>query len=122
MQKIKSNLSKVACSQLNLSPPFWARGYLGRSVGKISTQNVKRYLEVQAEHHGYAERLHAPVFRYRDTHPKILKSSHTAFDLKHHLVFATRWRRGVFDSVSGPALTNYWLKVADKHGFAIDQI
>jgi putative transposase len=42
--------------------------------------------------------------------------------LNHHLVLATRWRRGVFDSASSKGLSDYWLKVADKHGFAIDQL
>ena len=36
-------------------------------------------------------------------------------------MFATRYRQGVFNSQVGSELMNYWLKVALKRGFAIDQ-
>ena len=51
----------------------------------------------------------------------MLAVAHGSFDLKHHLVFATRFRRGVFDSGLGEALVRYWLKVAEKRRFALDQ-
>jgi putative transposase len=47
--------------------------------------------------------------------------AHASFDLKHHLVLATKFRRGIFDSRVGQALVNYWIKVAGKRGFALDQ-
>jgi putative transposase len=53
--------------------------------------------------------------------PKTLSLAHASFDLKHHLVFSTRFRRGVFDSKLGQALVYYWLRVAAKRGFALDQ-
>jgi REP element-mobilizing transposase RayT len=37
-------------------------------------------------------------------------------------VLATSYRKGLFDSSLGKALGDYWLRVASKHGFAIDQI
>lgn len=83
---------------------------------------VRQYLEQQAEHHGYAWRLLPPVYRYRATCPVILQSPHAAFDLNHHLVFVTYGRKSVFTSNLGAALSEYWLKVARKRGFAIDQI
>ncbi|MGH9968952.1 MAG: transposase [Pyrinomonadaceae bacterium] len=42
--------------------------------------------------------------------------------LNHHLVFATCGRQGVFTSALGQALSEYWLRVASRRGFAIDQI
>jgi len=51
-----------------------------------------------------------------------LSAAHAVFDLTHHLVFATRHRVGVFDSVAGESLKKYWVQVAAKHGFAIVQI
>jgi len=83
---------------------------------------VREYLEQQAEHHGYATRLLPPVYRYRTTSPVILNAPHAKFDLSYHLVFATYNRKGVFTSNLGEALCEYWLKVACKRGFAIDQI
>ena len=51
-----------------------------------------------------------------------LSAAHSIFELSHHLVFSTRYRKGFFDSEMGAALTQYWLSVAEKREFAIDQI
>ena len=83
---------------------------------------VRQYLEQQAEHHGYASRLLPPVYSYRATSPIILQAPHAVFDMSHHLVFSTYHRKGVFTSNLGEALSKYWLNVACKRGFAIDQI
>jgi putative transposase len=63
-----------------------------------------------------------PVFRYRAQSPISLNAAHAHFELNYHLIFATRYRKGVFISSMGEVLCNYWLKVAAKHNFAIDQI
>jgi REP-associated tyrosine transposase len=63
-----------------------------------------------------------PVFKYRAQTQLVLPAAHTSFDLSHHLVFSTKQRKGVFTSVTGEALTHYWLGVAAKREFAIDQI
>lgn len=122
IQTIKANSSRECVLQLQLSPPLWARGFLARSTGRMRIGAVREYLEQQAEHHGYASRLLPPVYRYSATNPVILQAAHAAFDLSHHLVFATYQRRGLFTSNLGKALSEYWLKVALKRGFAIDQI
>ena len=83
--------------------------------------SVKAYLKNQAEHHGYSKRVNPPVFRYRSDQPVRLSAHHAVFELSHHLVFATRYRQGVFNNQAGSELVNYWLKVAEKRGFAIDQ-
>src|SRR5260370_917914 len=92
------------------------------SVGRILLAKVKRYLEQQPQHHGYDRRVHPSVYRYRAKTLRPLTAAHAVFDLAHHLVFATRKRVGVFDSVVGKSLTEYWIKVAAKHGFAIEQV
>jgi putative transposase len=51
-----------------------------------------------------------------------LAAAHSSFELSHHLVFATSHRIGLFTSTIGAGLGSYWLKVAAKHGFAIDRI
>jgi putative transposase len=121
LKKLKGESSRVICKELSLSPPLWARGYLARSTGRATARAVKAYVERQAEHHGYNDRWRPPVFRFRATVPKMLSVAHACFDLKHHLVLATRFRRGVFDSKLGQELVDYWLKVAAKRGFALDQ-
>ena len=59
---------------------------------------------------------------YRAPEPRVLKASHAEFDLTHHLVFSTQQRKGVFGSVVGETLTEYWLAMANKRNFALDQV
>jgi putative transposase len=121
LKRLKGRSSAAICQGFGLAPPLWARGYLARSVGRVRVRAVKRYLASQAEHHGYSKRSLPPVFRFRATEPEILATAHASFDLTHHLVLATKFRRGVFDSKTGEALVNYWIKVAARRGFAVDQ-
>ena len=122
VQTLKSNSSRELARQFNLPVPLWARGYLARSSGKLRTSAVRNYLEQQAAHHGYASRILPPVYKYRATEPTILSSAHAWFDLTHHLVFSTQYRKGVFTSTTARALTDYWLGVAVKRNVALDQI
>jgi len=122
VQKIKGNLSREYGVAFNAIPPLWARGYLARSAGRVHVERVKSYLNSQSEHHGYHKRVRPPVFRYRATNIPRLTAAHSFFDLTQHLVFATRYRAGVFDSTFGEALAKYWLRVAAKRGFAIEQV
>jgi putative transposase len=122
IQTIKANSSRECGASLGLIAPVWERGYLARSTGRMKISAVRRYLEQQATHHGYANRVLPPVYRYRAEQPVVLKAAHGIFDLTHHVVFATRYRQGVFTSTIGEALSRYWLHVASKREFAIDQI
>jgi REP-associated tyrosine transposase len=118
IQTLKPNLAS-ACDQVS---PVWARGFLAKSTGRVNRETVRRYLTAQTEHHGYAQRLLPPVFRYRSRDRKPLRSAHAFFDLSHHVVLATQFRRAVFGASTARALGTYWLEVAQKRGFAIDQM
>src|SRR3990172_3668010 len=121
LKKLKGESSTALCQQLGIAPPLWARGYLARSAGRVRLKAVKEYLNRQAEHHGYHRRALPPVFRFRTLTPAVLSVAHASFDLKHHLVLATTFRRCIFDSKLGEALINYWSKVAGRREFALDQ-
>ncbi len=121
-QTIKTNAARECGQRLALHSPVWARGYLATSAGRMRIGAVRHYLERQPQHHGYAGRLLPPVYRYRSTQPIVLTSAHASFELNHHLVFATCHRHGVFTSNLGQALGAYWMRVANRRGFAIDQI
>lgn len=118
IQTIKTNTSR----QSMLRSRLWARGYLAQSVGRVRIGAVRKYLEKQSAHHGYDSRWLPPVYQYRAKEPVELTASHAVFDLNHHLVLSTRWRRGIFNSGTGKALTDYWLRVAAKRRFAIDRV
>jgi putative transposase len=122
IQTLKTNASRECNQQLGLAAPLWARGYLVRSTGRVPLSTVKQYLHQQAEHHGYDRRSRPPIHRYRAREPVSLSVAHAAFELNHHVVFATRYRRGIFGAKLGEALGQYWVKVAEKHRFAIDQL
>lgn len=122
IQTLKANSARECGRQLGLVAPVWAGGYLARSVGKMRIGAVRQYLDQQPQHHGYEARLLPPVYRYRASNPVSLSSAHSSFELNHHLVFATQYRQGVFTSTVGEGLSTYWLRVAAKRGFAIDQI
>ena len=121
LKRLKGRSATAICKSFGLSPPLWARGYLARSAGRVRVQAVKRYLASQSEHHGYNKRALPPVFRFKATEPATLATAHASFDLAHHFVLATRFRRSVFDSRTGVALINYWSKVAAQRGFAVDE-
>jgi len=121
INKLKSNISREFCSEFGREPPLWATGYLARSIGRVRVQAVKQYLAHQAEHHGYDARTRSPVYRYGSDQPAPLRAAHSVFNLSYHLVFSTPYRRGVFGSTLGGELVGYWLKVARKRGFALDQ-
>lgn len=118
LQTLKCNSSR----ELALPKPVWARGYLARSVGRMRIAAVREYLQNQSAHHGYETRMRPPVFRYRVEKQLPLTAAHCVFELNHHLVLATRKRKGVFTSGLGRRLSEYWLRVAAARGFAIDQI
>ena len=118
IQTIKSNTSRES----KLSARLWARGYLAQSVGRVRLSAVRKYLEKQSAHHGYDSRWLPPVHRYRAVELVELTASHAVFDLSHHLVMSTRWRKGIFSSAAGRSLTDYWLRVAARRRFAIDQM
>lgn len=122
VQTLKANSSRECGLKLGLVAPVWARGYLARGVGRVPIGIVKEYLRGQSEHHGYDKRCRPPIYRYQAKEAVSLTAQHSIFELNHHLVFATRHRRGVFGSDLGESLGGYWLKVAEKHGFAIEQM
>lgn len=121
LNKLKSNISRELCLGLGLQAPVWANGYLARSVGRVRIQAVKNYIAHQAEHHGYSARVSPPVFRYRSAQRALLRAAHAVFDLRYHLVFVTRFRRSVFGSPFGRKLVDYWLNVAGKKGFTLEE-
>jgi REP-associated tyrosine transposase len=121
LQTVKTNLSRELGKSFGVKAPIWADGFLARSVGRVRIDVVKKYLDSQAEHHGYARRTRPPVFRFVAQNPVTLTSAHSAFDLNHHIVIATRYRRGVFGSRTGEELITYWHRVASKKDFAIDR-
>ena len=69
IQILKSNSARELARLFAIPTPIWARGYLARSSGHVRTSAVRAYVESQAAHHGYANRILPPVFKYRASAP-----------------------------------------------------
>src|SRR5204863_6089943 len=116
-----SDIVRILKGESSPASRFWQAGYLAKTVGSVQIEKVKRYIQSQSQHHGYAERTLPPVYRFRAQSPVPLTAPHATFDLSYHLVFSTRYRKSVFGAALGEQLTSYWLKVASVRSFAIDR-
>lgn len=126
VKKIRGNLSRSLCAEYRAleAGELWSRGYFAKSTGKVEDAVVARYIAGQAEHHGYVGSSASLVCTYNEsgTAPPLWFRNHVAFNLTHHLVFDTQRHTQVFDDLTGAALVEYWLRVAEKKGFKIAQI
>src|SRR5215831_7589152 len=64
LRTTKANSAGAFCKSQSVPAPLWARGYFARSLGRVHIGAVRRYLDEQAHHHGYARRVIPPVYRY----------------------------------------------------------
>jgi len=126
VKKIRGNLSRLLCAEYDEleAGRLWSRGYFAKSTGKIEEAVIARYIATQAEHHGFIGRSVSLVCAYDETGapPALGFRNHAAFNLTHHLVLDTQRHAHVFDDVTGKALIQFWLRVAEKKAFQIAQI
>jgi putative transposase len=126
VKKIRGNLSRSLCAEYTEleAGKIWSRGYFAKSTGKVEDAVIAKYIASQAEHHGYEGSSASLVCAYDEpgTPPALWFHNHVAFNLTHHLVFDTHRHAHVFDDVTGKALIEYWLRVAEKKEFQIAQI
>src|ERR1044072_1566441 len=55
--KVVQILKCNSARELPFDIPLWASGYAARSSGRVRISAVRAYLEKQATHHGYANRV-----------------------------------------------------------------
>lgn len=118
--KLKGQLSKCLREQLQLTQPenLLSKGYFAITIGKSTAQAIARYLDNQAQHHGYDKRILPPVFvaRYdgNQSDENRLATAHAAVVGRFHVVLSTRGRRGVFGSHAGEAIAARWLRLQEQ--------
>jgi REP-associated tyrosine transposase len=126
--KLKGQLSKYLRSELQLKEPehLLSRGYFGCTVGKSNALQIERYLESQAEHHGYDKRVLPPIFveKYavNAADEARLIAKHASVLAQFHIVLATRWRRGVFGASEGKKIAQEWRKLQTDLRIAIIKV
>lgn len=126
VKKVRGNLSRLLCAEYSEleAGRLWSRGYFAKSTGKVEEKVVAKYIASQADHHGYKAGSAALVCAHDEpgNAPALWYHNHVAFNLTHHLVLDTQRHAHVFDDVTGKALIEYWLRVAEKKEFQIAQI
>jgi len=126
IKKIRGNLSRLLCAEYTdlEAGGIWSRGYFAKSTGKVEDAVIAKYIASQAAHHGYSGGSASLVCAYDEPRiPPVLSfHNHAAFNLTHHLVFETQGHANVFDDLTGNALIEYWLRVAEKKEFQLAQI
>lgn len=126
VKRIRGNLSRLLCLEYSALEPgkLWSRGYFAKSTGKIDNAIIAKYIANQAKHHGYEGGSGSLICGYDEpgTPTALWFHNHATFNLMHHIVLDTQRHSHVFDDVTGSALINYWLRVAEKKGFQIVQI
>jgi len=99
------------------------KGYFARSSGKVDLTRVRRYVESQITHHGYAGEWTKPLrYRNQDFRSPAFRFDHCVSILNYHFVFVTHCRLALFDETIAPRLFEYILAIGLKHKFAVDRI
>ncbi len=127
ISKTKGRISKWLTDKITNTPsrqkPL-ATGYFAITVGQSEAAAIDEYLEKQAEHHEYVDRVRPPVFCRSIAYPEVtrqtLYSDHSVTFLRYHLVFTTPYRRGVFTDESADRVADCWLEI--QQSFLIDKV
>ena len=101
----------------------FARGYFACTSGKSTSNQIDAYLQSQAEHHGYANRVQPPVFvktfgETPDDNAR-LQPPHAVAYLRYHIVVATWRRRGIFGAQAGDRVSQSWQSLEAIHCFRL---
>lgn len=122
VKMLKGNLAR----QFGLAFPdrkLWARGYFASSSGKVNLDAARKYVEAQADHHGYQGAWTSSLkFRNLDFKSPAFELEHCVCKLTHHVVLVTKSRVSIFDETIAPRLFEYAMTVGKKHGFAVDRV
>jgi REP element-mobilizing transposase RayT len=112
--KWKGQISKWLRGRLGIEAPasLLSRGYFSCTAGHSTPEAVDAYLNKQGEHHGYSERARPPLgvrqFPIAAADEERLRPKHASTLLRHHVVLATPFRKGVFGRSAGEAVADHW--------------
>jgi REP element-mobilizing transposase RayT len=103
-----------------------ARGYFACTSGGTTAPRVEAYLDAQSDHHGYSQRILAPVFvnTYQpdaEAQPW-WHADHACTHLQFHVVLATVGRRGVFGADEGAAIAGRWVEIQREQRMALRKV
>jgi putative transposase len=129
VQMLKGNISRqfsLKCGEelaRHRTKSPWAEGYFARSSGKADLATVRRYVEEQADHHGYrGEWTSGLSFRNSQFRSPAFYFDHCVCILGYHIVLVTKFRTPLLDDYIAPRLFEYVVAMGGKRGFAVDRI
>ena len=126
--KLKGRVSKYISLRLGLTEPtkLLSRGYFGCTTGKSTRVDVERYLNNQAEHHGYAKRvippIHVATYPVSEEEETYVDAKHAATVLRFHIVLCTARRRGLFGRQESEALATEWRRRQQRLRIALTKV
>ncbi|MCI0464988.1 MAG: transposase, partial [Gemmataceae bacterium] len=126
--KLKGQASKWLRQALHREQPanLFSKGYFACTTGKSTQEQVHAYLDRQAEHHGYADRVVVPV--YVESPPPLaadearVRPQHAWTVLRFHLVLTVWRRRGVFGGEEGQAVAARWRQLQATERFVLQKV
>ena len=127
VSKTKGRISKWLNTDSELSSrKTLSRGYFACTIGQATAQAIEAYLQSQSEHHGYADRPNPPVFVRSFQHDGVIQkkvqADHAVSSLRYHVVLASWFRQGVFDSIAAESVTKDWMECQRTNRFLLDKV
>ena len=115
---VKGNIATAARNEAGISD-LWSRGWFCRSVGTVTNETIREYVDRQYEHHRAAsESLPELAAKAQYRHPgdaAVLRtSSHAAFEYNLHVVLVTGRRQQVIDLEMAEAVAAFLRQVCEK--------
>src|SRR6267142_4304897 len=118
IQMLKGNISRefgLTCNEQlarHRASRIWAKGYFVQSSGKVNLEAARRYVESQANHHGYqGDWSKGLKFRNESFVSPAFNISHSLAILNYHLVLVTDKRIPIFDEVIAAKFFEYVTKI-----------
>ena len=126
--KLKGRLSKWIGQRRCLESPVQSlkAGYFAVTSGKSTTEQVEKYLNTQATHHGYQFHARPPVYvkqwQGSDSLPDFLAVTHAETVLRFHFVLAATNRQGIFDAEAAASVASRWRESEQSHRFVLRKV
>lgn len=118
VSKLKGAASKSLRVLMNLDAPqnVLGGGYFACTAGPSTSEELDRYLDNQACHHGYDRQVNPPVWVHTwpvtPADERALQANHSVTHIRWHIVFSTWNRKGTFTRPAAQAVTAHWERLA----------
>jgi putative transposase len=115
---IKGNIATAARNEVGISD-LWSRGWFCRSLGTVTTETIRSYVDGQYAHHRAAPESQPDLaakaqYRHPGDGTVLRTSSHAVFEYNLHVVLVTSRRQQAIDLEIADAIAVYLRQVCEK--------